>query len=68
LWCEKKPITNLRDKERYQQFRTEGVRDLDESVQEEATIVKPLRQQPYGAWEFEVKDSNGYVLVFSEMG
>jgi uncharacterized glyoxalase superfamily protein PhnB len=48
-------------------IRTEGVRDLYESVREEATFVKPLRQQPYGAWEFEVKDPNGYVLVFSEM-
>ena len=32
------------------------------------TIVQPLRQQPYGNWEFEVKDPNGYVLVFSEPG
>lgn len=44
----------------------EGVRDLYDSVREEATIVQPLRQQPYGNWEFEVKDPNGYVLVFSE--
>lgn len=44
----------------------EGVRDLYESVREEATIVQPLRQQPYGMWEFEVKDPNGYVLVFAE--
>lgn len=47
-------------------FRIEGVKDLFESVREEATIVKPLRQQPYGNWEFEVKDPNGYLLVFSE--
>ncbi|HKE56747.1 MAG TPA: VOC family protein [Pyrinomonadaceae bacterium] len=47
-------------------IRIEGVKDLYESVQEEATIVKPLRQLPYGAWEFEVKDPNGYILVFSE--
>ena len=47
-------------------FRIEGIRDLYESVREEATIVQPLRQQPYGNWEFEVKDPNGYVLVFSE--
>jgi|SRR5687767_1935724 len=47
-------------------IRTEGVRDLYESVREEANIVQPLRQQPYGAWEFEVKDPNGYVLVFAE--
>jgi uncharacterized glyoxalase superfamily protein PhnB len=44
----------------------EGLRDLYESVRKEATIVKPLRLQPYGNWEFEVKDPNGYVLVFSE--
>ena len=47
-------------------FRIEGVKDLFESVKDEATIVKPLRLQPYGNWEFEVKDPNGYVLVFSE--
>ena len=47
-------------------IRTEGVKDLYESVREEATIVKPLRQQPYGNREFEVKDPNGYILVFSE--
>lgn len=47
-------------------IRVEGVRELYESVREEATIVKPLRKQPYGNWEFEVKDPNGYVLVFSE--
>ena len=47
-------------------FRVEGLQDLFESVKDEATIVKPLRRQPYGNWEFEVKDLNGYVLVFSE--
>jgi len=47
-------------------IRIEGVKDLYESVRGEATIVKPLRQLPYGAWEFEVKDLNGYILVFSE--
>ena len=45
-----------------------GIKDLYESVREEATIVQPLRQQPYGNWEFEVKDPNGYILVFSEEG
>lgn len=48
-------------------IRTEGVKDLYESVRgNEATIVQPLRRQPYGPWEFEVKDPNGYVLVFSQ--
>ena len=48
-------------------IRTEGVEDLYESVRAEAEIIQPLRRQPYGAWEFEVKDPNGYVLVFSEL-
>jgi uncharacterized glyoxalase superfamily protein PhnB len=44
-----------------------GIKDLYESVRVgEATIVQPLRRQPYGNWEFEVKDPNGYILVFSE--
>ena len=47
-------------------IRVEGIRDLFESVKDEATIVKPLRRQPYGNWEFEVRDPNGYLLVFSE--
>ena len=44
----------------------DGIEDLYESVRKEATIVQPLREQPYGNWEFEVEDPNGYVLVFSE--
>ena len=48
-------------------IRTEGVKDLYESVRNEAEIIQPLRKQPYGAWEFEVRDPNGYVLVFSEL-
>ena len=47
-------------------IRVDGVKDLYESVREEVTILQPLRKQPYGNWEFEVKDLNGYVLVFSE--
>ena len=47
-------------------IRVEGVKDLYEEVREEVTIVQPLRRQPYGNWEFEVKDPNGYILVFSE--
>ena len=47
-------------------LRTEGVKNLYESVRDKVTIVQPLRLQPYGNWEFEVKDPNGYILVFSE--
>ena len=31
-------------------------------------IVQPLRHQPYGQWEFEVRDPDGRVLVFAERG
>jgi Glyoxalase/Bleomycin resistance protein/Dioxygenase superfamily len=48
-------------------IRSSGVKDLYEAIKDEVTIVKPYRQQPYGAWEFEVKDPNGYVLVFGEI-
>ena len=47
-------------------FHVEGVKQLLEAVRDEATIIQPLRRQPYGNWEFEVRDPNGYVLVFSE--
>ncbi len=48
-------------------IRVARVREYYEAVREKVEIFKPLRLQPYGAWEFEVKDPNGYILVFSEM-
>jgi hypothetical protein len=47
-------------------LRLTHLRELYEAIKDEVTIRKPLRQQPYGAWEFEVNDPNGYVLVFGE--
>jgi uncharacterized glyoxalase superfamily protein PhnB len=47
-------------------FRMDGVKDFFELVRDKVTIVKPLCRQPYGNWEFEVADLNGYILVFSE--
>lgn len=49
-------------------IRSSNVKELYDAIKDEVTIVQPLRQQPYGNWEFEVKDPNGYVLVFSEPG
>lgn len=46
-------------------IRVEGVKELFESVKDRVTIIKSLRQQLYGAWEFEVRDPNGYLLVLS---
>lgn len=48
-------------------IRINGVKDLFDAVKDELEILLSLRQQPYGDWEFEVKDPNGYVLVFSEL-
>jgi hypothetical protein len=47
-------------------FRIQGANVLFESVRDDTTIIKPLRKHPYGNWEFEVRDPNGYLLVFSE--
>lgn len=30
----------------------------------EVFVQMPLKQQSYGDWKFEVRDPNGYVLVF----
>ena len=48
-------------------IRMTGVKELFDELRNEVTILLPLCQQPYGDWEFEVKDPNGYVLVFSEL-
>ncbi|HJQ20079.1 MAG TPA: VOC family protein [Gemmatimonadaceae bacterium] len=45
-------------------IRMRGVSELYAKVSRGVTIKMPLRKQPYGDWEFEVQDLNGYVLVF----
>jgi uncharacterized glyoxalase superfamily protein PhnB len=48
-------------------IRMEGVRELYDLIRERVSVIRPLKKQFYGDWEFEVKDLNGYVLVFSEL-
>jgi hypothetical protein len=48
-------------------LRITGLEALYERVKDRLELKKPLRRQPYGLSEFEVKDLNGYVLVFSEL-
>jgi uncharacterized glyoxalase superfamily protein PhnB len=38
-----------------------------ELVKDKAFVQMPLTKQPYGDTEFEVRDPNGYVLVFGEL-
>ena len=45
-------------------IRMRGVNSLYETVRDRAFIKMPLKHQPYGDWEFEVRDLNGYILVF----
>ena len=45
-------------------MRMEGVHILYETVRDQPFIKMPLTHQSYGDWEFEVRDPNGYVLVF----
>jgi uncharacterized glyoxalase superfamily protein PhnB len=48
-------------------IRMRGVKELYDELRDKVEILLPLVKQPYGDWEFEVKDPNGYVLVFSEL-
>lgn len=44
--------------------RIDGVRAFYDTMQDRPFIQAPLIHQSYGDWEFEVRDPNGYVLVF----
>ena len=47
-------------------IRMQRIGELYESVKDRVEIKMSLRKQPYGDSEFEVRDPNGYILVFSE--
>ena len=47
-------------------IRMVGVKDFYQTLRGQVEIVRPLELMVYGQWEFEVKDPNGYLLVFSE--
>ena len=48
-------------------IRITKIEEFYAQVKERVTVLMTLQQQPYGDWEFEIKDLNGYVLVFSEL-
>ena len=48
-------------------IRMRGVHAFYENIPDQEFIIMPLKQQSYGDWEFGVRDSNGYILVFSEL-
>ena len=47
-------------------IRMKGIKEFYEEVKSRVEVLKPLELQFYGDWQFEVRDLNGYVLVFSE--
>ena len=61
----KPDLTDLRPEGLWDAYlRMQGVHALYESVRSQPFIKMPLKKQPYGDWEFEVRDPNGYVVVF----
>jgi catechol 2,3-dioxygenase-like lactoylglutathione lyase family enzyme len=62
---EKPDLTPLRPSGMWDAYlRMDGVSALYESVDAKSFIKMPLTKQSYGDWEFEVRDPNGYILVF----
>jgi uncharacterized glyoxalase superfamily protein PhnB len=62
---QKPDLGDLRPEGRWDAYiRMDGVRALYERVRSGPSIQSPLTHRPYGDWEFEVRDPNGYVLVF----
>lgn len=45
-------------------FRIHGVRAFYETVKDKPFVKSQLTARPYGDLEFELRDPNGYVLVF----
>jgi uncharacterized glyoxalase superfamily protein PhnB len=66
---QKPDLTRLRPAGLWDAYvRMEGVRALYETIRDQPFINMPLKKQSYGDWEFEVRDPNGYVLVFGGDG
>ena len=62
---EKPDLTALRPTGMWDAYlRTDGVEALYRTVEGREFIHMTLRLQPYHNWEFEVRDPNGYLLVF----
>jgi hypothetical protein len=61
----RKPDAPLRPEGLWDAYiRTDGVGTFYETVAGRDFIHSPLVKRPYGDWEFEIRDPNGYVLVF----
>lgn len=62
---DKPDLTGLRPEGIWDAYiRMNGVRAFYAQCEGREFVRMPLEKQPYGDWEFEVKDPNGYILVF----
>jgi uncharacterized glyoxalase superfamily protein PhnB len=65
---QKPDLTTLRPEGLWDAYiRVRGVESLYATVRDQPFIRMPLKKQPYGDWQFEIRDPNGYILVFSEL-
>ena len=47
-------------------IKTEEIRKLFDQVKEQVKVIKGLEKTFYGATEFSIEDTNGYLLTFAE--
>jgi uncharacterized glyoxalase superfamily protein PhnB len=49
-------------------LHTQGIEELYDALRNnpDVTVIQPLHRQPYHQTEFEIRDPNGYALVFAE--
>lgn len=47
-------------------IETTEIRKLFDHLKDKVTVIKGLEKTFYGATEFSIEDSNGYVLTFAE--
>ncbi len=63
---QKPDLTPLRPEGLWDAYiRMSGVAEYYEVMRDKPYIQSPLTKRPYGDTEFEVRDPNGYILVFS---
>jgi hypothetical protein len=47
-------------------IRMKNIREFYDTVRQNTPLKSELVKRPYGDWEFEITDPNGYILVFGE--
>lgn len=48
-------------------IRVKNIQELYQEVQNKVEVIKSLNKTFYGAYEFAIRDINGYVLTFAEL-